>query len=259
MKKRFALIELLGFTSHLFCNWMSALLKRNRVTNVGHSPASRQVKLYSFTLIELLVVIAIIAILAAMLLPALSAARERARATNCIANLKQCGIAFLMYCNDNDGITPIGYTSSDSTKSEAWQYKLPEYTEQKKMWDTTKAQPRQPEGVWSCPSGSIVGDMQYHFAYNQSLSTDTKGKRVEQALQINNNNCSIDNLLILSESKGNVSLFYLNYNPSGKVDYRHYGNSGVNILYGDGHVAPRIHKWPEATYSMKELVGFVGN
>ena len=56
-----------------------------------------------FTLIELLVVIAIIAILAAMLLPALQAARERARASNCTNNLKQLGQAMIMYGNDSNG------------------------------------------------------------------------------------------------------------------------------------------------------------
>ena len=69
-------------------------------------PAVREWKRRAFTLIELLVVVAIIAILAAMLLPALAAAREKARRSNCMSNLRQMGAALTAYSGDYAGYLP---------------------------------------------------------------------------------------------------------------------------------------------------------
>jgi prepilin-type N-terminal cleavage/methylation domain-containing protein len=131
----------------------------------------------AFTLIELLVVIAIIAILAAMLLPALAKARDRAKTANCLSNMRQWGLACVLYATDNndtiprDGMDASGvYPGSNggSRDPNAWFNTLPEFCGEKPLSNYTanaSSNPLQnaqvlpfPGGrgkIWHCPSATM--------------------------------------------------------------------------------------------------------
>ena len=100
--------------------------KRHDAKNVSFSPARGQVKLASFTLIELLVVIAIIAILAAILLPALQNARNRGKTSDCTSRQKQVGQMISFYTNDygsywvNHDTTVVNVKSLSNMHSKGW-------------------------------------------------------------------------------------------------------------------------------------------
>jgi prepilin-type N-terminal cleavage/methylation domain-containing protein/prepilin-type processing-associated H-X9-DG protein len=104
--------------------------------NFYNQPGSPTLKKRAFTLIELLVVIAIIAILAAILFPVFAQAREKARQTSCLANLKQWGAGFMQYTQDYDETFPsqqfAGELPAPNNKDTNWAAVIQPYAENNK-------------------------------------------------------------------------------------------------------------------------------
>jgi prepilin-type N-terminal cleavage/methylation domain-containing protein/prepilin-type processing-associated H-X9-DG protein len=188
-----------------------------------------------FTLIELLVVIAIIAILAAMLLPALSQARERARMAICLNNLKQLGLAFYMYFNDYEEYIPKAVNYDHATHgSECWYTRLLPYIE-------PGATNTYSVDLFHCPS-CRMGISRYRPWYAQNLywgDPDNVWRKISRARK--------PSMTMLLTEKDNLSTPYRVYCNSTEIadvylaaNNRH--RIGVNVLFFDGHSA----MWTEA-------------
>ncbi len=196
----------------------------------------------NFTLVELLVVIAIIAILASMLLPALSKAREKAREISCNSNLKQLGTAFMMYLNDNNDLTPTVQSMYNGALSSNWPCALIPVIGQGK----SNANPVTAYKVFHCPS-LMTGISR---TYSSNLGTtftmrapDYMGYGLNSigvglTPGLNKKFTLIKNpsalCLILEENEGQI------VSTSSSADlwaYRH--NNSMNVLYAGGNVSPK--------------------
>jgi len=189
----------------------------------------RDVRRTGFTLIELLVVVAIIAILAAMLLPALSQAREKARAARCINNLKQLGLVMTMYLDNNNEYFPPAASSDGHTWFEdvgsLGRY-LNLHWKPGDYWKGT---------VLDCPSKkSGYAGQSIDYCYNASLAINVGTHRWGKLGRIKYPSRTI----AFGETTGKTYYFgkWTSWDPGDTaIDWNTHG-AGANVLFVDGHV-----------------------
>ena len=142
-------------------------LSPNRLQPPGAAPALRPGGLCAFTLIELLTVIAIIALLAGLLLPVLGGARQRARGAACMSQLKQLGVAMVVYTDEHDDTFPRSQHSAFTHGELSWLRTVAPYlgsstTDWKKLLD----------GVYHCGSDSRKNIWSYGLNVYYELGPD---------------------------------------------------------------------------------------
>jgi prepilin-type N-terminal cleavage/methylation domain-containing protein/prepilin-type processing-associated H-X9-DG protein len=197
-----------------------------------------------FTLIELLVVIAIIAILAAILFPVFAKAREKARQTSCLSNVKQLGLALLSYAQDYDErLAPWQYLIGA-----AWYY-YPQFY----MPYVKNSQ------IWVCPSRSGAYATPYycsnaypHYGYSCSICKATRATVAGSCPNWTYNNIALlspaSEWVLLAESSQDTPDIGRGSSRTGSTTQWvvHPHNEGRNYLFVDGHA-----KWLMKTQETK--------
>ncbi|MGI5819173.1 MAG: DUF1559 domain-containing protein [Armatimonadota bacterium] len=198
-----------------------------------------------FTLIELLVVIAIIAILAAILFPVFARAREKARQTSCLSNLKQIGLGWLMYAGDyDDTVVPHGYfnetpaprLNDDRGGYWDWPVLLEPYIKNRDIYEC----PSYPSTGATHSSGtehpypvSYTMARAAAFDYSVSPALPIKLARVTKPAE----------KLIITDKWNNTSIWTNNITLNNREEWRkhsdsyvgYWHNDGANYVFMDGH------------------------
>ena len=174
-----------------------------------------------FTIVELLVVISIIALLAAILLPSLSRAREAARTIACASNMRQMHLVSILYVEDNDGWLPTPYWG--------WRQKIDDYVDD----------PKGPDTIFYCPSAVPIPraywsrqNLAYAAQFRTKLDSDNNPYYTWKLAEM-------EARWSLSEERwiADAEVLYFPAYTSGTANTMYRRHDGkANAVYWDGHV-----------------------